>query len=198
MPRAHDQQPSLAACISLGSKDPPPQAETQPASPPAAASDEGKRLRSKRVKGEVPPTLAARRQTATLERKRRTKTCCIYYEESNCVHEVVGKLSELRDQFSSVILRMSHFPGENGEGTWIVFFVKEGIPVGPWEFIKSLTGGTHVRLNPPVDKTKSLITSFEGVVQNFPFVSEEQLKTNSLECHMLPQVIPACFLESSL
>lgn len=164
--------------------------------PPSGNAD--RRFRRKRVQGEAPPSLVTRRQTATLERKRRSKTCCIFYEASGCVHDVVGKLSEGRDQFSSVILRISHFPGEDGEGTWVVFFVKEAIPAGPWEFIRVLTDGIRFHINPPIDKTKSLVTSFGGVVQNFPFVTEQLLRKNAIECHMLPQVclIPSVLLFS--
>jgi hypothetical protein len=153
-----------------------------------------KRHRRKRVAmSEADASLLQRRALSETESKRRTKTCCIRYPNENLMlSRVLHLLSQANAQHPqaccSIFLKISHFIDNEDGSLWVVFVVKEAIHIGHWERISSITEGNCVRLNPVVDLSRKLVTSFHGVVQNFPYVSIAALESNCIEEDKIVQV----------
>ena len=197
---SHDP-PAVLDQTSTGSHDPP----AVPALLPAIsvmpdqisvgnASDHSaesglQRSRRKRTQGDASSTQVARREAALTEKRRRTKACCIYYyQDLDPVPQAVRKLTEANWQYTSIIMRMTSFSDIECRGVWVVYVVKESIPVSRWALFRDITGGSDLRLNPAADAKSKKITSFEGVVVNFPYTSLDILAKNELANHKLPQV----------
>jgi hypothetical protein len=159
-------------------------------------SADHQRSRRKRKQGDASSTQISRRDYALAEKNRRTKTCCIYYQDLDPVPQAVRRLTEANWQYTSIILRMTSFPDIDGCGVWVVYVVKESIPVSRWTLFNDITGGTYVRLNPAVEAKGRKITSLEGVIVNFPYTSMDILLQNELAVHKLPPVI--CTISLSL
>lgn len=139
--------------------------------------------------------LFSRRAQSGSEKRRRTKACCIRYPaHPDLIPSVLEKLSysanpQRKEMCSSVFVTISHFM-DPSHVPWVVFVVKEAIPISNWLRICELTGGLSVCLNPPVDPSRKLATVFEGVVQNFPSVTVNLLNDNRVSERMLIQVFP--------